>query len=172
PPSPPQGCEGCSHRSGTPRPRCPEVPRSTPGNDAPQVGEKSRGEIVCDPIARGSRSGIAVTLYQSGPVRRRMRKSVRAALAAILLAAIAIRLSPLWSFLYWGSDTGEYFAILQSLLRTRHVSTVYNGWGITYPYFPGVFFPQAGLVDLAGGEDRKSTRLNSSHLGISYAVFC
>src|SRR5437773_8315747 len=81
-----------------------------------------------------------------------MRKSVRAALAAILLAAIAIRLSPLWSFLYWGSDTGEYFAILQSLLRTHHVSTVYYGWGITYPYFPGVFFPQAAVVDLAGGD--------------------
>src|SRR5258705_4671433 len=27
-------------------------------------------------------------------------------------------------------------------------------------------------VDRAGAEDRKSTRLNSSHLGISYAVFC
>src|SRR5262245_64698897 len=26
--------------------------------------------------------------------------------------------------------------------------------------------------ELARGEDRKSTRLNSSHLGISYAVFC
>src|SRR5262245_64100594 len=26
--------------------------------------------------------------------------------------------------------------------------------------------------DEIGGEDRKSTRLNSSHLGISYAVFC
>src|SRR5437899_8767354 len=26
--------------------------------------------------------------------------------------------------------------------------------------------------DFAGIEDRKSTRLNSSHLGISYAVFC
>src|SRR5215831_20683695 len=26
--------------------------------------------------------------------------------------------------------------------------------------------------DLQRGEDRKSTRLNSSHLGISYAVFC
>src|SRR5258705_6017803 len=25
---------------------------------------------------------------------------------------------------------------------------------------------------LAGARDRKSTRLNSSHLGISYAVFC
>src|SRR5438045_4586237 len=28
------------------------------------------------------------------------------------------------------------------------------------------------LADGAGEEDRKSTRLNSSHLGISYAVFC
>src|SRR5205814_10541482 len=30
--------------------------------------------------------------------------------------------------------------------------------------------PVARRVD--AGEDRKSTRLNSSHLGISYAVFC
>src|SRR5256885_5440038 len=27
-------------------------------------------------------------------------------------------------------------------------------------------------LDLQGGQDRKSTRLNSSHLVISYAVFC
>src|SRR5437899_8113300 len=27
-------------------------------------------------------------------------------------------------------------------------------------------------VHLTGSQDRKSTRLNSSHLGISYAVFC
>src|ERR1035438_10619818 len=34
--------------------------------------------------------------------------------------------------------------------------------------------PKAVLGDVAGapGIDRKSTRLNSSHLGISYAVFC
>src|SRR3712207_7556670 len=35
--------------------------------------------------------------------------------------------------------------------------------------------PRAGRIasDLAGrGEDRKSTRLNSSHANISYAVFC
>src|SRR5471030_2420382 len=30
--------------------------------------------------------------------------------------------------------------------------------------------PPAGVDD--AGRDRKSTRLNSSHLGISYAVFC
>src|SRR5258705_4358300 len=28
------------------------------------------------------------------------------------------------------------------------------------------------LIDARTGRDRKSTRLNSSHLGISYAVFC
>src|SRR5437899_3902700 len=31
---------------------------------------------------------------------------------------------------------------------------------------------QAGLLSGYGILDRKSTRLNSSHLGISYAVFC
>src|SRR5438552_14558903 len=33
-------------------------------------------------------------------------------------------------------------------------------------------FGGADLVDLSLGEDRKSTRLNSSHQIISYAVFC
>src|ERR1035441_530905 len=32
-------------------------------------------------------------------------------------------------------------------------------------------FDAVGQLD-EGSEDRKSTRLNSSHLGISYAVFC
>src|SRR5437899_3641339 len=37
-------------------------------------------------------------------------------------------------------------------------------------------FPRGRVVEVFGpessGKDRKSTRLNSSHLGISYAVFC
>src|SRR5258705_4175255 len=32
--------------------------------------------------------------------------------------------------------------------------------------------PAARAAAVAGERDRKSTRLNSSHLGISYAVFC
>src|SRR5438045_7797500 len=32
--------------------------------------------------------------------------------------------------------------------------------------------PHTGILALLDGLDRKSTRLNSSHLGISYAVFC
>ncbi len=79
-----------------------------------------------------------------------MRKSTAIALAATVLGAIAVRLAPLWSFLFWGSDTAEYFSILRNLVRTGHVSTTYYGWGVTYPYFPGVFFPQAGVVELGG----------------------
>src|SRR2546427_220485 len=79
-----------------------------------------------------------------------MRKSTAIALAAVTLIAIAVRLSPLWSFLYWGSDTGEYLSILRALVRGGRVSTPYYGWGVTYPYFPGMFFAQAGVVDLSG----------------------
>src|SRR5438445_12111386 len=79
-----------------------------------------------------------------------MRKSTALGLAAIALGSISVRLSPLSSFVYWGSDTAEYFSILRTLMRTGHVSTPYYGWGITYPYFPGMFFVQAGLADLGG----------------------
>src|SRR5207245_10044022 len=68
----------------------------------------------------------------------------------VALVSIAVRLSPLWSFLYWGSDTGEYFSILRALVRNGHLSTTYYGWGVTYPYFPRMFFAQGGFVDLVG----------------------
>src|SRR5437016_4915770 len=79
-----------------------------------------------------------------------MRKSTAHGLTALVLGSVAVRLSPLWSFLNWGSDTGEYIAILRDLVRTGHVSTTYDGWGVTYPYFPGMFFLQGGLAHLSG----------------------
>src|SRR5256884_9830715 len=46
-------------------------------------------------------------------------------------------------------------------------------WGETYPDFMDAVMPLACLpVEIAGRKDRKSTRLNSSHGYISYAVFC
>jgi len=79
-----------------------------------------------------------------------MNKSSGLGLAAIALGSVAVRLSPLWSYLYWGSDTGEYFAILRGLVQSGRISTAYRGWGVTYPYFPGMFFVQGGLVQLGG----------------------
>src|SRR3712207_7706633 len=37
---------------------------------------------------------------------------------------------------------------------------------------PGEFAVRGGIVDVFPSTDRKSTRLNSSHANISYAVFC
>lgn len=83
-------------------------------------------------------------------VRAQMRKSTAFALLATVLVAIVLRLSPLSRFLYWGADIGEYYAILRSLAVAGWVVQPYVGWGVVYPYFPGVFFPQAALASLSG----------------------
>ncbi len=72
-----------------------------------------------------------------------MRKSTAFALAAVVLAAVVIRLSPLLTFAFWGSDIGEYFTILRTLTATGRLPIPYGGWGSTYPYFPGMFLAQA-----------------------------
>src|SRR5437899_4459333 len=43
--------------------------------------------------------------------------------------------------------------------------------GLSQVTFPGAGWTEKKRIFTAG-KDRKSTRLNSSHLGISYAVFC
>ncbi len=75
-----------------------------------------------------------------------MRKSTASALVAVVFAAVFLRLSPLLSFAFWGSDVGEYFTILRTLTVTGRLPTTYYGWGITYPYFPGMFLAQASPV--------------------------
>src|SRR5262245_63070171 len=59
-------------------------------------------------------------------------------------------------------------------LQTRHRGTVVGNLCNASPAAdtaPALLSYGASVV-IAGPEDRKSTRLNSSHLGISYAVFC
>src|SRR2546426_8242613 len=51
---------------------------------------------------------------------------------------------------------------------TIHVASVLGTWGRTSP----VYFPSPPDLQYGNDADRKSTRLNSSHLVISYAVFC
>src|SRR3989475_12713446 len=46
------------------------------------------------------------------------------------------------------------------------------GKSVTLKHIMGFLKPDEGRVIVAGEEDRKSTRLNSSHSQISYAVFC
>src|SRR5437762_14118198 len=51
--------------------------------------------------------------------------------------------------------------------------TGWTYWGSNLPYLPGLlYFGAANALFIGGPADRKSTRLNSSHRCISYAVFC
>src|SRR2546430_12560329 len=66
-------------------------------------------------------------------------------------------------------------------LRGAHLLSARRAWHHVVPRRDGerpqrvhhaVFVRQLGVVTLVPGRDRKSTRLNSSHSQISYAVFC
>ena len=54
------------------------------------------------------------------------------------------------------------------------VDTTYYGWLINYAQITKMICEKEGIDfdEMWKFADRKSTRLNSSHLGISYAVFC
>src|ERR1035441_8629288 len=62
---------------------------------------------------------------------------------------------------------------VQPLFRIRTFRSAVNGNFLTRLGIGGIpfLFPLLYQIGL-GLTDRKSTRLNSSHLGISYAVFC
>src|SRR5256885_3915451 len=63
---------------------------------------------------------------------------------------------------------GQWEAIdLAANHRQRVLVVQRTGWGKSV-----VYFLAAKILRDAGAGDRKSTRLNSSHLVISYAVFC
>src|SRR2546429_1669671 len=74
----------------------------------------------------------------------------------------------------WSSDvcSSDLAAVFGDSLRTHHLSQWLYAKTFGHPYF--LAFVSRQLLALAHGSlvDRKSTRLNSSHGYISYAVFC
>src|SRR3989344_473960 len=51
-------------------------------------------------------------------------------------------------------------------------TTLFRSWLIALPSFSRSKLASTGLSSSNSIPDRKSTRLNSSHMSISYAVFC
>src|SRR5256885_6438893 len=70
-----------------------------------------------------------------------------------------------------------YTTLFRSHATTRPPGTIeFSGGSNPFqlsiePVYP-TRCPRASISARPGGQDRKSTRLNSSHLVISYAVFC
>src|SRR2546429_4019310 len=64
----------------------------------------------------------------------------------------------------------------ETALKTFRVRAVTQYVDSAAPVTPNLLYPRdpmfAGLLDMRVNRDRKSTRLNSSHGYISYAVFC
>src|SRR5207253_9702187 len=78
---------------------------------------------------------------------------------------------------YRSSDGGAKWTNM-GLKDTRSIGRI-----IVHPTTPDIVYvaalghlwgphPERGIYKTADGGDRKSTRLNSSHVAISYAVFC
>ncbi|MBI4392846.1 MAG: hypothetical protein HY556_03480 [Euryarchaeota archaeon] len=78
------------------------------------------------------------------------RRQETVALLAALALAIALRLTPNLAWASWGSDSGEYIFLTQRLVDTGRISFDYEGWGIAYPYFPGMFILSGAFSASAG----------------------
>src|SRR5438034_2875746 len=78
-----------------------------------------------------------------------------------------------------GFSVGDINAVVQAAIGGQEVTRVYEGemnFALTVRFAPeyrrSVDAIRSIPVALPNNEDRKSTRLNSSHTVISYAVFC
>lgn len=87
-------------------------------------------------LQRLRRSDLSETFTLAGPAFRRAAPWL---LALVAFAGLATRLHPLLRYAVWGSDSGEYFYLTQRLVETGRVLFDYDGWGLAYPYFPGMF---------------------------------
>src|SRR5947199_7234590 len=73
--------------------------------------------------------------------------------------------------------TGDHFFLIVFFFNDTATTEIYTlSLHDALPICPGVAFTRPLRTKCEDGSnalaDRKSTRLNSSHLGISYAVFC
>ncbi len=71
-------------------------------------------------------------------------------LTAILFLAIVMRLLPLSNYAIWGSDSGEYYALTNTLVEDGGLPDSYDGWGFAYPFFAGMEYICAALSLLCG----------------------
>lgn len=80
------------------------------------------------------------------------RSYVVPALLSILCFSILIRLIPpsVMGFHIWGSDSGEYYTIIDSMVGKGRVPVDYEGWGFAYPFFYGFEVLVATLKLLSG----------------------
>src|SRR5437899_4449836 len=89
---------------------------------------------------------------------------------AVLAVAIFGKFLGCWAGARLSGAKEEATMVGLSMLPRGEFSFIVAQEGTGLGVAAQILYPVAGLATLI--RDRKSTRLNSSHLGISYAVFC
>src|SRR5690625_4897903 len=69
-------------------------------------------------------------------------------------------------------DVDELVAVTQELLQRNNLSDAYIRPLVFYDPNMTLARPNNVSIMISAWEDRKSTRMNSSHVALSYAVFC
>jgi len=78
------------------------------------------------------------------------RRSAATLMGLIFGLALVVRLVPTVRFAIWGSDTGEYLFLTRQLVDTGRIIFDYEGWGLAYPYFPGMFVVSGAVEAVLG----------------------
>src|SRR5690625_1810941 len=96
--------------------------------------------------------------------RKFMRNEHKKEVKPPIMSLIPVATAPLWSGVVVSAESAT-----EASIQTKMMSA----FDPLLQLIQGIAYPVALSVILAGGLlDRKSTRLNSSHVAISYAVFC
>lgn len=98
-------------------------------------------------LQRLRREGLSETFPFAGPAFRRAAPWL---LAAIAFAGLLTRLHPAIRHAVWGSDSGEYLYLTEQLVETGRILFPYDGWGLAYPYFPGMFVVSGAVHAVLG----------------------
>jgi len=102
---------------------------------------------VATRLQRLRRDGLRESFTFAGPALRRAAPWL---LAGVFAAAVLVRLWPAVRFGVWGSDEGEYLYLTRRLVDTGRISFAYQGWGVAYPYFPGLFVVSGAVTAVLG----------------------
>src|SRR3712207_2893209 len=163
--------------------RLPLEPMGDAGHGLLDTEELILVEVAADGLVG---HGYAYTIGRGG---RAVRALIEHDLAPLLVGQDATDVEALWDrmwrgVLYVGRGGLAAFAIaaldialwdLRGLRENTPLWSLVGGKARAIPaYGSGVDLPKplGGLLRQIEGLDRKSTRLNSSHANISYAVFC
>src|SRR5690242_5202100 len=110
--------------------------------------------------------GTAILLFLILAVTDLKNSAPAANLAPFIVGLIVVAIG-----MAWGTDAG--YAINPARDFGPRLASFITGYGTAFrDQYGGLYFWVPIIGPLIGAVDRKSTRLNSSHMSISYAVFC